>query len=207
MQNIIFDWTGVIKDGIEDHYKVINLMFKDFNVPSISLEELRETWKQPYMDFYNTHLPSLTMQEQKKAYFKAFAQLPKARPYPGMVELLKKLHSRGKKLVILSSDSPKTILNEIKDFGLEGIFEDMDLEVHDKVAHIADLMERNSMKSTDTVIIGDTNNEVEAGKSFGVKTIAVTWGLCSEENLKKHNPDHIVHSVEDLEKVLSEISA
>ena len=202
MQNIIWDWTGVIKDGVKDHHKVINLMFEDFSLPPISLEELKETWKQPYMDFYNTYLPSLTMEEQKKAYFKAFDQVSNPKPYDNIVNLIKQLHRKGKNMYLLSSDSPRTILDEIKDFDLEGIFEDMDLEVHNKVNHIADLLRRNSMKSTNTVIIGDTNNEIEAGKSVGIETVAVTWGLCSEENLKKYNPDYIVHNTKELEKIL-----
>jgi phosphoglycolate phosphatase len=202
MQNIVFDWTGVIKDALDQHHAVINLMFKDFGVPPISLEELRETWKQPFMDFYAMHVPNLTMEVQKEAYFKAYAQVQDAKAYPGMTSLVKKLHSQGKKMVILSSDSPKSILDEIKDFGLEGIFEDMELEVHDKVHHIADLMERNNMKVEETIIIGDTNNEIEAARSAGIKVISVTWGLCSEKNLKQYNPDYIVNTVGKLEKIL-----
>jgi phosphoglycolate phosphatase len=202
MRNIIFDWTGVIKDSAQDHLKVVNLMFQDFGLDTITFEELRETWRQPYMDFYNTYLPNLTMEDQKKAYFKAFAQVSGAKPYPGMIQIIKKFYSNSRKMAILSSDSPKSILDEIKNFGLEGVFEDMDLEVHDKVKHIADLMERNAMKSRDTVIIGDTNNEIEAARSVGIQTIAVTWGLCSEKNLKQYSPDYVVHSPKELEKIL-----
>ncbi len=202
VKNIIFDWTGVIKDALDDHFKIINLMFKDFGIPPLTLEELKETWKQPYMDFYKTHLPNLTMQDQRKTYFKAFFKVTDAKAYPGMVDLLKKLHSDGRKIILLSSDSPKTILNEIKDFGLEEIFEDMELEVHDKVEYIANLMKRNTAKVEDTIIVGDTNNEIEAGKKVGIKTIAVTWGLSSERNLKKYNPHYIVKSPEELEKIL-----
>lgn len=202
MQNIIFDWTGVIKDCVHDHLKIVNLMFKEFKTPPLSLEELRETWKQPYMDFYNTHLPNLTMDEQKEAYFRAFAQVKGAKPYVGMVELLKNLHNDGRKLVILSSDSPKSILGEIKGFGLEEIFKDMELEVHNKVDHIAELMERNGMQTHNTIIVGDTNNEIEAAESVNIKVVSVTWGLCSKKNLEKYNPDYIVNTVEELKKIL-----
>ncbi len=202
MQNIIWDWTGVIKDAVKDHHKLINIMFKEFSQPPISLEELRDTWKQPYMDFYNKYLPDLTMQEQREAYFRAFSQLPKAKPYSNIVDLIKNLHSKNKKMYLLSSDSPLTILGEIKDFGLEGIFEDMHLEVHDKVNYITSLMQNNSMKTNNTVIIGDSNNEIEAAQKADIKSIAVTWGLCSEKNLKKYNPDYIVHNVQELKNLL-----
>ncbi len=202
MQNIIWDWTGVIKDGAEDHCKIINLMFKDFGLPPISPEKLKETWKQPYMDFYNEYLPNLTIQEQREAYFKAFDKISVARPYNDIVNLIKNLHTKGKKMSLFSSDSPRTILGEIKDFGLEGIFEDMELEIHDKVEYIVDFVHRNSMGENSTVIIGDSNNEIEAAQKVGIKSIAVTWGLCSEENLKRYNPDYIVHTVKELRNLL-----
>ncbi len=203
MQNIVFDWTGVIKDAVQDHLKVVNIMFEEFKVPPVSLEEMKETWKQPFMDFYQMHLPELSMEDQKKAYFKAFAQVPGAKPYDGMVDLLKKFKSQGKKMVILSSDSPKSLLREIKDFDLEDVFVDMDLEVHDKVEHLGGLMSRNDMNLENTVIVGDTNNEIEAARSVGIECISVTWGLCSEKNLRQYNPDFIVHTVQDLEKTIN----
>ncbi len=203
MQNIIFDWTGVIKDAVHDHLKVVNKMFKEFGVRPITLEELKETWKQPYMDFYNAHVPGLSMETQKKAYFKAFAQVPGAKPYEGMVELLKRFKKQNKKMVILSSDSPKSLLKEIQDFDLEEIFLDMDLEVHDKVDHVENLMKRNAMEVENTVIIGDSNNEIEAARKVGITSIAVTWGLCSKNNLERYNPDFVVDTVEELEKTIN----
>jgi phosphoglycolate phosphatase len=202
MSNIIFDWTGVIKDAVHDHLKIVNIMFEDFGLPPLSLEEMKETWKQPYMDFYQMYVPDLTMERQKEAYFKAYEQVEGSKAYPGMPSLVKKLHSKGKKIVVLSSDSPKSILGEIEDFGLEGVFDDMDLEVHDKVEHIADLMKKNNMKVEETIIVGDTNNEIEAARSVGIKVVSVTWGLCSQENLKQYNPDFLVNTVGDLEKIL-----
>ena len=203
MQNIVFDWTGVIKDAVHEHLRVVNRMFEELEVPPLSLDELKETWKQPYMDFYKTHLPDLTMERQKEVYFKAFSEVSGAKAYEGMVKLLKKLKSQNYKMVLLSSDSPKSLCVEMKNFDLENIFDDMELEVHDKVDHIKDLVSRNKMDAEKTAIIGDTNNEIEAGKSVNIKTIAVTWGLCSEKNLKQYGPDHIVHTVQNLEEILN----
>jgi phosphoglycolate phosphatase len=43
---------------------------------------------------------------------------------------------------------------------------------------------------------------MEVAKTVGIKSIAVTWGFATEEKLRSHNPDFIVHDAEELEKVL-----
>ena len=52
-KNIIFDWSGVVKDAVEDHVWVVNKMFKNLGGKEISLEEMRQNWEQPYMKFWN----------------------------------------------------------------------------------------------------------------------------------------------------------
>ena len=54
-KNIIFDWSGVIKDAVEDHVWVVNRMFKNLGAKKITLEEMRQSWEQPYMKFWNKY--------------------------------------------------------------------------------------------------------------------------------------------------------
>lgn len=46
--------------------------------------------------------------------------------------------------------------------------------------------------------IGDTGVDVLAGRNAGTKTVGVTWGLGTEEELKKYKPDLILRSSEEL---------
>jgi len=41
-KNIIFDWSGVIKDALECHLWTVNRIFKKFGAKEISMEELKE---------------------------------------------------------------------------------------------------------------------------------------------------------------------
>ena len=59
IKNIIFDWSGVIKDSAEDQLFAVNEVFQQFGAKKISLEELKENWVQPYMLFYNKYLPNI----------------------------------------------------------------------------------------------------------------------------------------------------
>lgn len=202
IKNIIFDWSGVIKDCILDHLDVVNKMFKVFGIKAVSLDELKQNWKQPYMHFYNKYLPDLTLQQEQTTYEKIIVESPKGKPYPGIVDLIFKIKKTGKKILVVSSDSALTILPEIKDFGLEETIDDMAIGAHDKEAATADLVKRNKLNKEETIIIGDSNHEVEIGRKLDVKTVAVTWGFCTEDTLKAANPDFVVHNLKELEDII-----
>ena len=203
-KNIIFDWSGVIKDAVEDHGWVVNKMIKDLGGKEITLEEMRQNWEQPYMKFWHKYFPEMTLDEEHKSYYKAILskECPPAKVYPGIVNLIKKLKQKGVFMVVLSSDAPETILPEIKNFDLENIFDDLEIKIHDKSEVIENLIKRNKFKKEETVFIGDTNHEVEVGKQAGIKTVAVTWGFYPENRLKALNPDYLVHNIKELEEIL-----
>ncbi len=202
INNIIFDWSGVIKDSVLDHLIATNKMFKKLGAKEITLKELQENWHQPYMIFYNKYLPDLTIDQFEVEYKESIAESPQAKEYPGISDLIKKIKKNGKKLVVLSSDSPDTILPEMKIFDLENIFNDMYMDIHDKGEVINDLMKKNNFDKKNTVFIGDSNHEIEVGKKVGVKTIAVTWGFNSENKLKAEKPNFIVHNLKELEEII-----
>jgi phosphoglycolate phosphatase-like HAD superfamily hydrolase len=203
-KNVIFDWSGVIKDAFVGHLWIVNKMFEKFEVKKMSYEELQKNWEQPYMLFYNKYIPGLTKEDQDKLWHDLILNkdCPKSQEYPGMTELIKKLKEGGKSLAVLSSDPPTIILPEIKKFGLGDIFAELIIDIHDKSEEIEGLIKRQNFDKNETVFIGDTNHEIEVGKGAGIKTIAVTWGFSTEENLKAENPDYLVHNIKELEEIL-----
>lgn len=203
-KNVIFDWSGVVKDAVLHLDWVVNKMFQNLGGKQITIEEIRENWEQPYMKFWNKYYPEMTLEEEQKVYYEAITNkdCPEAKAYPGVVDLIKKLKESGVSMVILSSDPPETIFPEMKKFGLENIFDEAVVKIHDKSDGIEGLIERNNFKKEETVFIGDSNHEVEVGKKAGIKTIAVTWGFSTEKNLKATNPDYLVHNIKELEEIL-----
>jgi len=203
-RNIIFDWSGVIKDAVVHLDWVVNRMFQDFGGGQMTIREIRENWEQPYMKFWNKYFPELKLEEEQKIYYKAISDkdCPKAGAYPGIVDFIKRLKSKGVSMVILSSDPPETLFPEMEQFGLENIFDEAVVKIHDKSEEIEGLIMRNNFKKEETVFIGDSNHEIEVGKQAGIKTVAVTWGFGTEEKLKAKGPDYLVHNIKELEDAL-----
>lgn len=203
-KNVIFDWSGVVKDSFESHLWLVNKIFKEFGAKEISSEELKENWEQPHMIFYNKYLPNITEAEEKNVYKEGILSedCPKSKDFPGICELIKKIKMKGFFIGIISSDLPDTILPEIKNYGLENIFNEVVFLSGDKIISLKSTIKKFKLNPEETCFIGDSNHEIIAGKATGVKTIAVTWGFNTEEYLKGKNPDYLVHNIKELEEIL-----
>jgi len=86
---------------------------------------------------------------------------------------------------------------------LVNVFDDVVVKVHDKTVSVSKLINKNNLDINNTFIVGDSNNEIIAGKKHGIKSVAVTWGFASEEKLRKLGPDFVVNSIKELEQIIS----
>jgi phosphoglycolate phosphatase len=201
IKNIIFDWSGVIKDSVGDHLFAVNKIFQHFGAKQMTLEELKEKWVQPHMVFYNKYLPDLSNEQQTVIYKKAIMEcIPKA--YQNIAELIKELRTRGVKMVVVSSDLIETVTSELTIFGLNNLFLEVVPNIHDKTETVKNLIDKYNFDKSETVIIGDTNHEIEVGKLVGIKTVAVTWGFTSEIRLIINHPDFLIHNLNELSDCL-----
>lgn len=204
MKNIVFDWSGVIKDAFGSHLWVVNSMFKKYGVKELSAEELRDKWEEPYMNFWNKYLPTMTEEEELIAYRELVLNkdYPISDAFPGVVELIKKFKGNGDFVVVISSDLRESVLEEVKRYHLDNIFDEIITNVHKKTDALSELINKNKLNHDYTFIVGDSNNEIIAGRENSIKSIAVTWGFASEGKLLKYNPDYIVHSPMELSVIL-----
>ena len=110
--------------------------------------------------------------------------------------------SKNHKLALLSSSSVVSVrgsLGESCDFFslMVGSKEVSELKPHPEGVHL--IVDRLAGQRESTIIIGDGEVDILAGKSAGVKTGAVSWGGVTElDDLKKLSPYMIIHTPADL---------
>ena len=63
-------------------------------------------------------------------------------------------------------------------------------------------VQRLQVPEQKAVYVGDSPFDVQAAHAAGVDSIAVTWGVFSEEVLAAENPGRLVHSMSELGEVL-----
>ena len=204
IKNIIFDWSGVIDDNAKTVYQASMGLIKRLGGRPISFQKFRQIWQQPYMLFYNKFLPDLTLQEEKRFFDEEMAKLPKSKAHPGIRKVLMDFKAQKITMVILSGDRARYINQKIKEYQLENLFNEIYDDVHNKIEVIRNIILNHKFKENETIFIGDTIHEIEAGKHAGLKTAGVTWGFDDEEKLKSARPDFIVHNLNELRKVILE---
>lgn len=64
------------------------------------------------------------------------------------------------------------------------------------------LLQQHAMPPEDTLIIGDSPQDIEAGRRAGVATCGVTWGLRPRSEVENAQPDFLIHSMTELKKLV-----
>lgn len=205
MKNIIFDWSGVVRDTVTNQMWIVNNIFKKYGVKEISTEEFRENWRQPPSVFYEKYLPEGYSEEERSKLFQELQldkDCPKSTSFPEVVNLIHKCKENGYFLAVVSSDFPETLIPEVKEYGLENVFEEIITDANDKLEPTQKIIKERGLNLEETYFVGDSNHETDVAKKVGIKSVAVTWGFTSEQKLKANNPDYIVHDALELGNVI-----
>ena len=61
--------------------------------------------------------------------------------------------------------------------------------------------------SAHAIFVGDSPHDIESGRAAGVRTIGVTWGAFSAQELSQAGADLVIDHVADLSPAVERISA
>lgn len=126
-----------------------------------------------------------------------------AKPYPGVVEVVKTLHRDQAKLALVTSKLSKGANRGVRLLGL-----DKELSVRvcaDDVVRgkphpepVLKALAALDVPPEGAVFIGDTEHDIESGRRAGVETAAVTWGPFSREKLEAARPTYWLETPEQI---------
>jgi len=130
--------------------------------------------------------------------------------YGGIDEMLFKLKSLGKTLIVATSKPEEFAKKILEHFGLS---KHLDVIVGSSInvtrENKTDVI-RSALKSLDAsnlsklVMVGDRKYDIIGAKNCGIDSIGVLYGFGSRDELEKANANYIVETVEDLKNMLLE---
>jgi phosphoglycolate phosphatase-like HAD superfamily hydrolase len=126
--------------------------------------------------------------------------------FPGVEDTLRRLHLAGVRLAVASSKKGGGIKRVTDHFGIDDLF--VQLQGSDRLRFkpapdvINIILAAQGWKLQDTLMVGDTDVDILAGKNAGVATAAVTYGSLSEAELMEFHPDFIIRSFPELARVV-----
>lgn len=123
--------------------------------------------------------------------------------FPGVVETIAGLAEQGVKLGVVSSKIQRTVLRGLRLFDLARYFstavclEETERHKPDP-APVLLALDQLGLTAAETLMVGDSPADLEAGRRAGTATAAVAWSTFSRERLAEAEPTYWLEKMEDL---------
>jgi phosphoglycolate phosphatase len=216
MQTVVFDWNGTLLDDLLHSLCGFNAVLRLFGVREFSVSEYQKNYTVPFIKLYEQAAcdpVQLRPREQEihTVFHAAYDEAVKtARLREGAESLLGFLRSRDTCIIVLSNHTVPDIEFQSKRLGIFQFFDAVLANPVNGVAYqkrgkdrlLKDYMKEKGLQGG--CIVGDTVEEAEIGRDIGLVSVALTGGMCAEERLREVRPDHLIHSLAELQPIFQE---
>lgn len=219
IQAVLFDLDGTLIDSIQVYYKMVAIVLERLGFPDATRDDVLAAAKKDPFDWLRV-FPKVDHQKKELLIPSAWRIVEEVYPalfreqvtvIDGAVDILHQLVVKGIKLGIVTSTPKKHINHKMRILEKMGIAHLIDAVITaddapqkkpapDPLIHCADEL---GIPVLACIYIGDSCLDIQAGKSAGMRTIAVLSGWDRKEALAAEQPDAIISSVGTLHCILS----
>ncbi|MCJ8268574.1 MAG: HAD-IA family hydrolase [Psychrosphaera sp.] len=203
---ILFDFDGTLADTLSINHQIMNELSKKYKFKQLSQDEVKKLKELPakevlaYMGIAKYKVP-FVMAAGKFALKKYIDEISLS---PQLNTLLEKW-SFTYQMGVVSTNSSKNIQRFLTNHQLDYIgFVYADARLSGKARLIKKAIKKQDLLKAKTLYIGDEIRDINAAREAGIAVVAVCWGYNSKEALQAHQPDYLVESVDELERVVAE---
>ena len=207
----IFDLDGTLTDTLESLTFSVNETMKEIGLPGITQDQCRQ-----FVGNGARVLIEKTLRaggdEKLSLFDKAFSAYGRifdenctyhVTPYPGIVEMLEELKREKVKLAVLSNKPHAQAVKVVKEIFGEGVFDYVSgqqegIEKKPDPAGVEHIMETLQVDKSSCLYVGDSEVDVQTGKNAGVKTIIVSWGFRTREELNRAGAGTVIDAPGEL---------
>ena len=132
--------------------------------------------------------------------------LKNTKPYKGMVELIDELYHQGYKLAVVTNkpkENAVTIVNHLFPGKFMYVFGNtvyQPKKPHPCLVQLA--MQLMESQKNETLMIGDSNVDIETAINAKIKSIGCEWGFRGKEELVQAGADYTVSKPSDIKDIL-----
>lgn len=208
--NYIFDLDGTLLDTLHDLAGSCNCALKANGMAERSEEEVRmmvgngvkKLMERAVPDGLNNPLFDKTYELFRQHYL--IHSLDTTKPYPGIMDLLRKMNEEGKGVAVVSNKFYKAtqelVAHFFGDYIKVAIGERENIHKKPAPDTVIEAMHQLEITTNRTVYIGDSDVDIETARNCNMPCISVLWGFRDKEFLIEHGATTLVKSPEEIMK-------
>jgi 2,3-diketo-5-methylthio-1-phosphopentane phosphatase/HAD superfamily hydrolase (TIGR01509 family) len=208
-KGIIFDLDGTLIDSYDAIYLGLQEVFNHFRTPPIPYNQLGHYLGGSLHDILKSFLPPHQVEPAQHIFRNTYRAiyLDKTSLLEGAKEVVEELARRRVQLAVVSNKSRQFCRKLLSHLGIDGFFtiimgvgDDLRPKPFPDMVHatIPDL----GLGYDDVIMVGDTVEDIKAGKTAGVDVYALGNGYHPLEKLIDERPRRILRELKDLLGVL-----
>ena len=213
---IVFDCDGTLLDTLTDLRNAVNYVLRAHDLPERSVPEVKAALGNGVAHLMRQSLPDSiseaqfnTYLDEFKAYYGEHLQDYTA-PYPGMLNVLDTLRTKGYKLAIVSNKIQEGITPLNKEYFGDrlpvAIGERPGLQRKPAPDMVLQALKELGSTQDESIYIGDSEVDVATAKNSGLLCIGVTWGFRDEQLHKDLGVKYIARKAEDIVTIIEELN-
>ena len=204
----IFDLDGTLLDSLTDLAISCNYALRINNMPERTIDEVRSFVGNGVKKLMERVIPNGL---QNPAFEKTYADfrqhylvhnLDNTKPYPGIIPLLKRLHSEGKNIAVVSNKFYAATQDLVKHFFDEyitvAIGERENIRKKPAPDTVFEALRQLSASLSGAVYIGDSDVDVMTARNCNIPCISVLWGFRTKEFLIKNGATTFVTAPDEI---------
>lgn len=209
---IIFDLDGTLLDTLDDLSAAVNYAMEQRGFPQHTLEEYMKMVGHGARNLMSQALPLEHAHDDAlidavladfRSYYNAHIDVY-TKPFPGIPQLLDCLHQKDIKLAVASNKFQEGTEHLIKEFfpdipfvAILGNRPSNPLKPDPEV--VEEILQKAGLSKADTIMVGDSDTDMETAVNGGIRGIAVGWGYRDMRGIEGLT---LVETIEELQKLL-----
>lgn len=206
---VVFDLDGTLVDSQETIYKTTLRALKEVNINhQMPVEEFNKMIGLHFEDIFQRFGFKVPDFDQFIKIYKGlyFDFIGTSIVYPHVESTIDYLREEGIKISLLTTKSQEQAEDILKHFNLYEKF-DFVMGRRPGIAHkpspepLQFICGQLKIDVANTLIVGDSEMDVQCGKNTFAQTCAVTYGYRTKEELELQKPDYIIDNLSDLKEI------
>jgi phosphoglycolate phosphatase len=197
--HVIWDWNGTLLSDIDHAVRVVNKLLAEEKLKPTTVDDYKKVFGFPVVDYYKR----LGFDTSPKKFHELcvrfnqyfYGDLNSCELWPGAREALAQIKKAGKTQSLLSASEQKNLNSSVRHYGVAEFFHHVvgihNIQATSKVDRGRELMARVNISTAKTVLIGDTDHDLEVGQALGIDVILVEHGHQCPTRLREIH-EHVV---------------